>query len=235
RPFPRCKTRLYDSGIKTPFLFARPGHIAPAVTDSIISSIDLGPTILELAGIEKDPRMQGVSFVPVLDEPTTASREIAFAEQNWHVFQAHQRMVRTGDFLYIRNAFPEKLAVSMESDPTFPAGEELWEKQEAGELNEHQQDIFQQPRPTEELYQVSDDPYQLKNLAGEAEYAEVLKEMAGHLDAWSATTGDTIPANPTRDRQTVDGERFPGHAHGELPGESSKATKINDPGPILLP
>ncbi|MEM7603674.1 MAG: sulfatase, partial [Verrucomicrobiota bacterium] len=36
RPFPRCKTRLYNSGIKTPFLMACPGKIEPAVVDSLI-------------------------------------------------------------------------------------------------------------------------------------------------------------------------------------------------------
>src|SRR4029079_3439749 len=29
RPFPRCKTTLYDSGIKAPFLVRWPGHVAP--------------------------------------------------------------------------------------------------------------------------------------------------------------------------------------------------------------
>jgi len=35
----------------------------------------------------------------------------------------------------------------MESDPTFPAGEELWKKNATGELNDKQKDIFQKPRP----------------------------------------------------------------------------------------
>lgn len=235
RPFPRCKTRLYDSGIKTPFLMACPGKIEPAVVDSLISSIDVGPTVLELAGVEIDERAQGVSFVPILKEPTAVVREVAFAEQNWHVFQAHQRMVRTGDFLYIKNAFPEKMAVSMESDPTFPAGEELWEKQEAGELNEHQQDIFQQPRPVEELYQVSDDPFQLQNLAEKAEFSGTMETMRGVLADWSEATGDTIPENPTTDRQTLEGERFPDHKHGEFPGSTTNAASINAKGPVMLP
>ncbi len=29
RPFPRCKTTLYDSGIRTPFIVRWPGHIRP--------------------------------------------------------------------------------------------------------------------------------------------------------------------------------------------------------------
>jgi len=232
RPFPRCKTRLYDSGIKTPFIVACPGKIEHGVTSSLISSIDLGPTILELAGESKHPAMQGVSFVPILQNPTATVREIAFAEQNWHVFQAHQRMVRTGDFLYIRNAFPDKRALSMESDPTFPAGEELWEKEKAGELEEHQRDIFLSPRPEEELYRVSEDPFQLENLAGSPEHVSDLQIARDLLDRWSAETGDTVPSDPTPDRQTVDGERFPGHSHREFPGEAKDAETIREPGPV---
>ena len=235
RPFPRCKTRLYDSGIKTPFLMACPRKIKPAVVESIISSIDIGPTVLELAGVEKDKRMQGISFAPILKDPKAVTREIAFAEQNWHVFQAHQRMVRSGDFLYIKNNYPNQLAVSMESDPTFPAGEELWEKNATGELNDKQKDIFQKPRPEEELYQVSDDPHQLTNLAGKKEFKETIKELSGYLSNWTKETGDTVPENPTPDRQRLDGKRFPNHKHGEMPGAAAGATKITKSGPVLLP
>ena len=232
RPFPRCKARLYDSGIKTPFLMACPGKIEPAVSESLISSIDVGPTVLDLAGVEKNKMMQGVSLVPVLENPSATVRDIAFAEQNWHVFQAHQRAVRTGDFLFIRNAFPDLQVLSMESDPSFPAGEELWAKHAAGELNEDQKDIFQKPRPVRELYQVSDDPLQLNNLAGKEEFAEILAEMEGLLDDWTETTGDTVPTDPTLDRQTINGKKDRNHKHREFPGAAKKATEITAAGPI---
>lgn len=232
RPFPRCKARLYDSGIKTPFLMACPGKIEPAVSESLISSIDVGPTVLDLAGVEKNKMMQGVSLVPVLENPSATVRDIAFAEQNWHVFQAHQRAVRTGDFLFIRNAFPDLQVLSMESDPSFPTGEELWAKHAAGELNENQKDIFQKPRPVRELYQVSDDPLQLNNLAGKEEFAEILTEMEGLLDDWTETTGDTVPTDPTLDRQTINGKKDRNHKHREFPGAAKKATEITAAGPI---
>lgn len=235
RPFPRCKTRLYDSGIKTPFIMACPGKIEPAVSESLISSIDVGPTILELAGVALDDRAQGVSFTKILSDPKAIVRDVAFAEQNWHVFQAHQRMVRTGDFLYIKNSYPEKMALSMESDPTFPAGEELWKKWHDGKLNENQKDIMQSPRPEEELFQVSDDPYQMSNLAGNEEMEGTMNEMRRLLGDWTTTTGDTVPELPTLDRQTIDGKRDKNHKHREFPGSSTKAPHINVPGPILLP
>ncbi len=232
RPFPRCKTRLYDSGIKTPFIMACPGNIEPGVSGSLISSIDVGPTIIELAGAEGDERMQGVSFVEVLNNPEATTREIAFAEHNWHVFQAHERMVRMGDFLYIRNNFPDRQSLCMESDPSFPAGAELWTRHEEGKLNQNQKDIFLNPRPTEELYHVGDDPDQLTNLASNPEYNEQLQKMSRQLNQWTEDTGDTIPKNPTPDRNAAGGKRNP---HLEFPGAAANAGQINAKGPIFLP
>ncbi len=235
RPFPRCKTRLYDSGIKTPFIMACPGKIKPAVTDSLISSIDVGPTVLDLAGVALDERAQGVSFTSILKDPVARVRDVAFAEQNWHVYQAHQRMVRTGDFIYIKNAYPDRRALSMESDRSFPAGEELWKKWDEGKLNENQTDVMQNPRPEEELYQVSDDPYQMTNLAGKEEMKDVLNEMRQLHNEWSSATGDSVPERPTPDRRMVDGKKDKSHKHRDFPGASNQATQINEPGPILLP
>jgi len=61
RPFPRCKTYLYDSGIKTPLIIVGPG-VAKGRTQSLVSSIDFAATILDLAGIAKPETIQGVSF-----------------------------------------------------------------------------------------------------------------------------------------------------------------------------
>ncbi|MFB3105085.1 MAG: sulfatase, partial [Pseudomonadales bacterium] len=106
RPFPRCKTRLYDSGIKTPFIAHFPNVVKPSVTESLVSAIDIAPTVLELAGVKRDKRLQGVSFAPLLDDPKAVTRDVVFAEHNWHVYRNHERLVRTGDWLYIRNNFP---------------------------------------------------------------------------------------------------------------------------------
>jgi len=233
RPFPRCKVRLYDSGIKTPFLISCPGKIKPAVSDSLVSTLDIAPTILELAGIEKPESFQGVSFTKLFDDPEAKVRDYAFAEHNWHVFSAHERMVRHGDFIYIKNNRPELQSLNMESDPSFPAGEELWEMEAAGKLSEEQRDIFLTPRPEEELYRVSKDPHQLTNLASNPEYAAELEQLRAALAKWTEETGDTVPENPTNDRQDLEGNKNPDHARGTFPGEERGAMKINASGPVL--
>lgn len=227
RPFPRCKTRLYDSGIKTPLLVWRPGTIQPGRTNALVSAVDFSATFLDLAGVKAGPTFQGVSFAPVLRDPRATVRDYAFAEHNWHVYGAHERMVREGDWLYIRNARPNQQNLSVESDDTFPAGKELWAAQAAGTTNANQRDVFLNPRPREELYDVRRDPHQLKNLAADASAQDALRQLGGVLDRWVRETGDTIPAKPTPDRA-----KGRTNTAGELPGAATMATRINQPGPV---
>lgn len=233
RPFPRCKTRVYDSGIKTPFLVWRPGTIQTGVTQSLISSIDLAATILDLAGAKIDKRVQGVSFSAILQDPDATTRDYVFAEHNWHVFQAHERMVRFEDFVLIQNNYPNRLNMCVESAPKFPAGKELWDSRAAGKsLTAAQLDLFKEKRPMFELYDVASDPLQLKNLANDEKYQAKLDHLRQVLSYWSEQTGDTVPKSPTPDREDVLGKRIAGFKRGEMPGAAKNATRINSKGPI---
>lgn len=200
RPFPRCKTRLYDSGIKTPFIVRWPAAVNKGRTDELVSVIDIAPTFCELAGAEISETFQGVSFVPVLTDPNAQTREYVTSEHNWHDYQAHERAVRNKNFLYIRNAFPEFNASPPADAVRSITYQEMIKMHQAGELNDNQQDCFMAPRPAEELYDVVNDPYQLVNLAGNADYSEKLNEMSNLLDQWIVEFDDKVPNNPTPDK-----------------------------------
>jgi hypothetical protein len=88
------------------------------------------------------------------------------------VGQAHERSVRDGRWLYIRNAYPALQSLCVESGPAVPAGRELWAGYAARTLKPEQGDVFLQPRPAEELYDVEADPHQLHNLLADAASAE---------------------------------------------------------------
>jgi N-sulfoglucosamine sulfohydrolase len=107
RPFPRCKTRVYDSGVKTPLLIRWPGHIeAGSRSNSLTSSVDMAPTLCELAGVAAPKEFQGKSMVKLFSEPDAKIRDFVFAEHNWHDYQADERMVRDKRYLYVRNRLP---------------------------------------------------------------------------------------------------------------------------------
>ena len=245
RPFPRCKSRMYDSGIKTPWVVHFPEVIKnPAITQSLISVIDLSATCLELAGIKSPESIQGRSFLPILKAPEITMREVVFAEHNWHVYRNHERMVRFGHYLYIKNNYPNQPNLCYESDDHYPAGEELWKAHAAGKTQPDQQQVFANPCPTEELFQVKKDPHQLRNLVSDEKHQKALKRARALLSKWTKQTGDSIPDNPTPNRhdppRIENGEILPpGKAktrnpHAEMPGASLNASKINHSGPIKI-
>jgi arylsulfatase len=197
--------------------------------------IDLAPTILQLAEVPLDNRLQGVSLTPILNAPQASVRDYAFAEHNWHVGQAHERMVRTGPWLYIRNAWPERRHLCVEASAEYPAGAELYVAQQKDQLNEHQGDVFLQPRPEEELYNVDDDPHQLKNLAGDLDRAAILAELRATLDRWTKETGDSVPDPATPDDRDWFGKKTTDFARGEMPGAVHRAATIRQPGPTRRP
>ena len=233
RPHPRCKTYLYDSGIKTPLLITGPGIKPESVSKSLVSSIDISATFLELAGVKKDKRIQGTSFASILSNPAAKTRDYVFAEHNWHVYQAHERLVRWKNFTLIRNAFPNKLNLCMESDPSFPSGRELWAAHKKGKLNEGQALLLANPRPAIELYDVDNDPDQLQNLAGKDCHKEIQAQLIALLDQWTKETADSVPPDITNDRQTPYKKKLKTHKRGTQPGTDKGSLTNNHPGPLL--
>jgi arylsulfatase A-like enzyme len=208
RPFPRCKTTLYDDGIKTPLLVRWSGHIASnSRCSQLISTVDLAPTILSLAGIAALPRFQGKDFSPLFTRPDTKIHDAIFAERNWHDYEAHARAVRTRRFKYIENGDPEKPLTPPADAVRSPTFQSMRRLRDAGRLTPAQQLCFQHPRPTEELYDVDADPHELVNLVSRPEFAEILAQMRRSLTDWKRRTGDVPPRSPSPDefdRETGD-------------------------------
>lgn len=236
RPMPRAKSWLVEEGIRTPFLVWKGDTIKPGRTDALVSVIDISATVLDLAGVTKPETVQGVSFKPVLEDPEQTVRDVIFAEHNWHTHQAHERMVRLGDYLYIRNTWPDLWTYGMESGPWFDSGAELQRVIEAGEATALQRSIYERPRPAEQLYYLPEDPLCLTNLAGDKAHDQQMQAMRDLLAVWTEQTGDTVPTNPTPDRQAGLGEtrRNPDFRYREQPGDARGAQNINHPGPIRV-
>ena len=236
RPFPRAKTRVYDSGMKTPFVLSWPKGITGngISNNSMISVIDIAPTFLELAGVEIGPSFQGRSFANTINNPTKEHRNYVFAEHNWHDYEAHERMVRTTRFMYVINHRPQFPNQGPADSNRSPSYEELKLARDAGKLNAAQADVFITPRPHEELYDCLVDPEQLVNIASNMRYREVLRDLRSVMQQWTTATGDDVPDNLTPawyDTETgagLDIER----KRGEMPGNKTNAVKINNKGPF---
>lgn len=237
RPFPRAKTRLHDSGMKTALVAHWPAGIAKAggTSASLVSVIDIAPTCLEAAGVKAPPSFQGVSFMPIFKDPQAVTRRHAFSEHNWHDYEAHGRSVRSGGWLYIRNQRPALAWQGPADSVRSPSHHSLKALRDAQKVTPAQADVFLAPRAAEELYQTANDPLQLTNLAVDAAHAETKARLAALLDQWTTETGDAAPEKLTPDsfdRETGAslGKRKQ-TPRGDHPGLPKNADQINAPGP----
>ena len=101
------------------------------------------------------------------------------------------RVVRDKKFQYMRNFMPHVTWSQFVSYTEMMPTMQVWRKlAEQGKLNAVQGRYFQPTKPREELYDTAADPHQIRNLAGQAKYADVLVRMRKELRAWMLRTHD---------------------------------------------
>lgn len=199
-PFPRAKNTLYDAGIQTPFIVRWPARVtAGGVSGSLVSTVDIAPTVLELAGVARPASFQGSSLVPLLSDPSRRVRDVVYAEKNWHDFEGRSRAARSERYKYIRNDYTDLPNTPPADALTSPTMQSIRELRGAGRLTAEQSTIFTAPLPAEELYDTWADPFELRNLADDSRYARVLGELRSQLDVWQRITDDVRPAARTPD------------------------------------
>ena len=219
RAFPRCKTTLYDSGIRSPWIVRWPGKVNPASRcERLVSSIDLAPTFLQLAGVAVPAPFEGRDFSPLFQKLEKPVRDYVHAEHHWHDYDACERAVRDERFKYIRNYFNE-LAGTPPADAvrsvTFQAMRQL---RDTGKLKTGDLNPFTRPRPAEELYDLQSDPHELRNLAQDPAHADTLKRFRGELARWQKDTADRAPVARTPDEfDRESGEALPGRFRPRIP------------------
>lgn len=191
-PFPRCKGSLYDSGIQTPLIVRWKGHIRPGVvhTNGLVSTIDLAPTLLCLAGIDPPTEMYGKSFHDLLFDASKRGRDYIFSERNWHDTDEYIRCIRSEKYKLIYNAYyewPHGTAADISTSLSWYA---LKRRQRERGLRKEQMQIFTAPRAMMEVYDLENDPYELENIADRQEAVLETKELARLLIVWQKETND---------------------------------------------
>ncbi|MDB4614201.1 sulfatase-like hydrolase/transferase [bacterium] len=216
---PRAKRWLYDSGTLVPLIVRIPekyrvaGQGTPnAVTDELVSSIDFGPTVLNLAGLKIGEHVQGRAF---LGENLSPQRDYVYGardrmDERYDII----RMVRDKRYKYIRNYEPLKTFYQYMNTPEKGATmAELRRLHDAGQLKPEAEMFFAPQKPVEELYDTQTDPHELNNLAALPDHAGRLKTMrTAHLE-WVKETKDLgLIAEPL----LMTREKTIGHRYGIL-------------------
>jgi arylsulfatase A-like enzyme len=200
---PRAKAHVYDMGVRAPLIVRWPNGISkPGRTVSdFVNIVDLAPTFLELAGAEM-AKMDGRSLLPLLksesDGVVDPKRDFVVVGRERHEPNARPgglpypvRAIRTADFLYVRNFKPDRWPSGDPSTKNFPtdpsergSGTIEWiisHRDETEPVGQHLFALNYGKRPAEELYNLRNDPDEVKNVADDPAFSEAKKSLSERL------------------------------------------------------
>lgn len=191
---PRHKQFCYDGGLHVPLIVSYFGD-DPAIKETIqagarrsdlVSLLDVSATSLALAGL---PIPDWYESKDVFADDF--KRDFIIATRDRCDFTIDRiRAVRTRDMKYIRNFMTDRPYTQPQYRDGRDYMERLREMYAAGELPPEQAWFWADERPAEELYDLTNDPGELHNLASDPAYRDRLESMRETLDRWIEETGD---------------------------------------------
>lgn len=200
RAFPRDKTTLYDGGIKTPWIVKWPAKIkAGTKNNNLISSVDIAPTFISIAGLNPLPEFEGFDFSEMLSDTSEVIRDEIYAEDHFHDYEDYTRAIRTKTFKYVKNFYDDLPDTPSADVNRGRSWQSMLDEYKKGTLTEAQLKCFKKPRDKEELFDIVTDPYELNNLTLNPEYKEVLSDMRKRMDSIRTKSKDFLPSQRTPD------------------------------------
>ncbi len=198
-PFTRGKTSCYEAGLRVPFLAHWPGVSEPHVSERLVGSVDIYPTILDAAEIEPAAGLHGRSLRPVLKpDKATNWRDTLVAEFHFHGANPFfpRRAITDGRYKLIHNllAGEAKPSNSVDGDSAWDLAQALPEAHPARRAMNRLADP-----PEWEFYDLQADPVEFHNRAGDETLGEAETRLRSKLAAWQEKTGDRFGDPAFRD------------------------------------
>lgn len=209
-PFPRIKGQVYEYSNHLPLAIMWPNGIKNPgrVVDDFVNFIDFAPTYLEVAGLTAEQAgMQPTTGKSLSDIFYAENVENRFPERNFILVgkERHDvgrpndegypvRGLIKGDYLYLRNFHPDRWPTGnpetgyLNCDGS-PTKTYILDTRRKKGIMEYWQLNFGK-RVAEELYNIIEDPFCMKNLVGEENYAELKLTMETEMVQKLTEQGD---------------------------------------------
>ncbi|MCX8211874.1 MAG: sulfatase [Lewinella sp.] len=177
----RCNIRgkgyLHDPGLRIPLIIYDPRdkEARPQVQSEVISATDITATILAYADAELPAFLTGS---PIFDKGF--NRKYVYAARDlWDEVMEDSRALTSSRWKYIRNDKPEIPFDAGQAYLEFyrPAVHIMRTLRDGGQLTPEQAFFFLPTKPSEELYNLENDPEELNNLVGEKAHRRTLRRL----------------------------------------------------------
>lgn len=189
RPMPWGKQWLSVEGLQVPLLMRGPSIDQGGLESSLVSLIDLAPSMLKLAGLAVPPWMEGR---PILGGEFPERSVLFAARDRCGDAMDRIRAVIARDSLLVLNFKTElsRLNWSGYKEASYPGMPLLRVMQASGGLDTFQSKWLAPTRPAVEFYDLKTDPEGLHDVSQYPEHAETLASMKQQLDIWITTSKD---------------------------------------------
>jgi uncharacterized sulfatase len=196
--------------VRIPEKFRTDDQGEAGTTDAqLINSVDFGPTVLNLAGLTVPDYMQGRAFLGT--ELTNPRRYVYGARDRMDERYDIIRSVRDDRYRYVRNFEPLKPYYQYMNTPEKGATmREIRRIEQSGVVPRVVALFSADTKPVEELYDLQNDPHEIRNLAADPEQANKLSEMRAALADWQNEVGDIglIPEAEIEIQEQAAGSRY---------------------------
>jgi arylsulfatase A-like enzyme len=163
------KETMFEEATRVPWLIRLPGQTRSKIISQPVSHIDFVPTVLDLLGQSHHPQCAGKSLLPLVHDETAPPQNV-FLE-----WAPNRTKVKKGSRLARRRMI--KRAVE-ESTRTLVSAD-------GWKLCLRDQDL-------NELYSLNEDPFEMRNLYSDAEYASVVSRFTREIYRWQDATNDKL-------------------------------------------
>lgn len=192
----RSKRYIYNVGTQVPLMVHLPEkwrHLssvsAGGVDESLVSFVDLAPTVLSITGCEIPNLMQGSPFLG--KEAGKSLEYVHFFRDRMAERYDFSRAITDGKYYYIRNFIPHRprgrdSRYGYQVQANWRAYESAYGEGKTNEI----QSQFYKPKPMEQFFDTENDPWQVGNLSHEKSVEKRKKALSQKLDRWMVNTRD---------------------------------------------
>ncbi len=165
------KNCFFEASVRVPLIVRFPGRVRPQQDDDLVESVDLLPTLFELAGLAEPYSNQGRSFAGLIARGGSG--------------------YRPRDAVFSENVIPEVITGGRD-EFEFVKGQGIRgiRHPDAKMVRTRRWKYVYYPEGFEELYDLRSDPHETTNLAGDAKYRERIYEMKDRLLQWLTTADE---------------------------------------------
>jgi len=168
----RRKTTAFELDARVPLIISTPQYQGGQRSSALVELLDIYPTLAELCGLKAPEGLEGVSLVPLLENPNGKVKSVALTE--------------TPRPAYLRGKSPEVMGYSLRTD-----------RYRYTEWRDFETSGVQ----ARELYDHKMDPLETVNIAGQAEQKATVAKLAKQLDQTiSSVEGTPQPSEASTGR-----------------------------------